>query len=227
MADNTDNQTPPNNQPPKTHDTPPPQTDAEKERLANENANLRKQLKETDGKLTSLADELSGLKKAGHKNSGDWQKVAEQNENEAKTWKEKFEKSNSAFVNTLAGSAVREEALKNGFKPDLVDLLDSMDLPDVEVVIDENNRFNVKGATTAVQNLKKLRPSLFQEATPPKFNSGGGGNGGGGGGGQPTTVKEAQAAYLEARQNRAKNPEAYKKALENLSKVSLESRKAK
>lgn len=226
MADNTPDNTNPNPNP-NPNPVLPTEAEKEKERLATENANLRKQLKETDTKLTQFSEELTNLKKAGHKNSGDWQKVAEANETEAKTWKEKYEKSNSAFVNTLAGGAVREEALKNGFKPDLVDLLDTMDLPDVEVVIDENNRFNVKGAQTAVQNLKKLRPSLFQEATPPKFNAGGGGNGGGGNGSAPTNVKEAKEAYLLARQNRAKDPETYKKALENLSKVSLESRKAK
>lgn len=225
MAENTPPNTDPNQNPnPNPNPAPPSDADKEKERILNENAQLRKQLKDSDTKLTQFSEELSNLKKAGHKNSGDWQKLAETHEQEAKSYKEKFENASKAFVNTLTSSKVREEALKQGFKQDLVDLLDNMELDGVEAVIDENNRFNVKGVETAVGNLKKLRPSLFTEAAPPKFNAGGANaphNPG------PTTVKDAQAAYLEARKNRFKDPVTYQKALETFSKAALESRKAK
>lgn len=212
----------PNTPPP----SPPPPTDEkEKEiqRLLNENKSLREKNKEFDTSLLSVREELSALKKAGHKTNGDWQKLAETHETEAKTWKDKYEKANSAFIGTLTGGKLREEALKQGLKPDLVDLLDGMDFDEVEAIIDENNRFNVKGVETAVSNLKKLRPSLFTDARPPSFNPGGPG----GTPPAPKSLEEAEAAYLEARKNRFKDPAAWNKAQTDYRKAINEGRKAK
>lgn len=206
--------------------TPEPKSEFEKERerLATENANLRKNLKDYEAQQNQLREELSALKKAGHKSTNDWQKLAELNETEAKTWKDKYERTNKAFVNTLTSSKIREEALKNGLKPDLVDLLDTMELPEVEAIIDENNRFNVKGAETAVQNLKRLRPSLFQEAQAPKINAGGAS--GMTQTGNPKNLAEAKTAYLEARKNRFKDPNGFMQAQINFQKAAIEARKA-
>jgi hypothetical protein len=208
-------QTPPNN-------TPDPRQ-AELDRVLTENQNLRKSLKETEGKFTSLETQLKDLQKAGHKTSGDWQKVAETAENEAKTWREKHSTANQAFVNTLVSAKVREEALKNGFKKDLVDLLDSMEFDEIEASI-EDNKFNVKGAENAISNLKKLRPSLFETPPPPTVNNGIPGNGSPG---APKTVENAKAAFQAAFKLRYKDPTAFNKAQLDYQNAIFEAKRAK
>lgn len=211
----------PNNTPNPNPNPAPTEGEKEKERLLNENAELRKRQKEEAAEKQRLADELAALKKAGHKTSGDWQKVAEAAEAEAQTWKSKFEKANGAFVNTLVSSRLREEALKQGAKADMVDLIDSMEFDEIEAAIDENNRFNVKGVDTAIANLKKLRPSFFDTAQPPKFNKGGpSGNAPAG------DLASAKQKYLEAMKNRHKNPAAYNQAHLDYQKAIIEDRKA-
>ena len=205
----------------------PAPTEAEKERdrVVAENVELRRKQREIDATAKTNAERVAALEKAGNKTSGDWKAVAETAEKEANDWKAKFETANTAFVNTLTSSKVREEALKQGLKPDLVDLLDTMDLPDVEAEIDANNRFNVKGVETAIKNLKVLKPSLFSEKQPPQFNPGGAS--GGAGGGAVTDVKTAQANYLAAHKNRMKDPQAFNKAHSDYQNALIAARKGK
>lgn len=221
--------TPPNNTPDPVPNTPPvtdpPAVDErqkELDRVLLENADIRKKQKDAETRANAAAEELANLKKAGHKTSGDWQKVAEAAEAEATTWKAKFEKSNQAFVGTLTSAKVREEALKAGLKADLVDLLDTMDFAEVEATIDENNRFNVKGAELAIKNLKVLKPSLFETKAPPKFNAGGPSTPG-----APNTVEGAKEKYLIALKNRMKDPVGYLAAHKEYQAAVFEARKAK
>lgn len=210
------------NTPPNTAN-PPPADDKEKERLLNENAELRKKSKETESALQQVRDEIANLKKAGHKTSGDWQKVAEALEQELAGVKSTNEKLKGAFENTIVSSRIREEALKQGVKPDMVDLLDSLPFAEVEFSLDEQElKFNLKGVDSAVANLKKLRPSLFGAAPPPQFNKGTPGAPQ-----APKTAEEAKAAYLAAHKNRFKDPVAFTKAAENYQKAIQEARKAK
>lgn len=225
MPENDNNTPNPNPNPNPTPPNTPPATDEatkEKERLLSENQALRKAQKDAEAERQRVQDELAALKKAGHKTTGDWQKVAETAEQEAKTWKEKHENANRAFVNTLVSGKVREEALKQGLKPDLVDLLDSMEFEEIEANI-EGGKFSVKGADTAISNLKKLRPSLFSEAQPPKFNAGGPSATPG----APMGLKDAEEKYLAAMKNRYKDPAAFNKAQLEYQKAIFEARKAK
>lgn len=225
MPTDDQNTPPPVNTPPPAN--PPPADDPkqkELDRVLTENAAIRKSLKDAEAARTQQAEELAALKRAGHKNTGDWQKVAETAETEAKTWKEKHEAANRAFVNTLVGSKVREEALKLGFKKDLIDLLDAMEFEEIQADI-EGGKFNVKGADVAISNLKKLRPSLFDEVQPPKFNAGGASSGLSNS--APGSLKEAEAAYLAALKNKFKDPAAFNQAHLNYQKAIFEARKAK
>lgn len=216
-----DPNTPNPNTPDPNKPNPPDEAAKERERLLTENASLRKAQKDAEAERQRIADENAALKKAGHKTTGDWQKVAETAETEAKTWREKHEKAQAAFVNTLVGGKVREEALKQGLKPDLVDLLDSMAFDEIEAGI-EDGKFNVKGTDTAIANLKRLRPSLFQEAQPPRFNAGGAGT-------PPAakTLEDAKNNYLAALKNRFKDPQKFNQAHLEYQKALSEARKAK
>ena len=196
-----------NNTPNPTPNPTPTDADKEKERLYNENLELRKKAKENEAKAQQALDEIAALKKSGHKTAGDWQKLAETLEKENQELQGKFKKTNEAFVNTLTSSRLREEALKQGAKADMVDLIDSMEFSEIEADIDENNRFVVKGVETAVSNLKKLRPSFFDLKQAPQFNKGGVSTPG-----QPKGLAEAKEAFLAAMKNRAKNPAAYNQA---------------
>lgn len=194
------------------------------DRLLTENQNIRKISKDNEAALNLVKEEIANLKKAGHKSSGDWQKVAEAFEAEAKTSKDKYEKATKAFVNTLTGAKIKEEALKNGFKADLVDLLDTMEFDEVDAFIDENERFNVKGYDVAISNLKKLRPSLFDSANPPQFNNGQPNNGKPS---PPKNLEDAKLAFIAATKTRTKDPAAYNKANMEYQKAIIEDRKSK
>lgn len=197
--------------------------DKERERLLTENAELRKKQKDAETALSSVRDEIANLKKAGHKTAGDWQKVAEALEQEVTGLKSTSEKLKAAFENTIVTSRIREEALKQGVKPDMVDLLDSLPFAEVEFALDEENlKFNLKGVDTAVGNLKKLRPSLFGAAPPPQFNKGTPGAPG-----KPATLEDAKSKYLAAHKNRFKDPVAFKAAAEVYQNAIFEARKAK
>lgn len=212
--------TPPASTPPAT--PPASEADKERERLLTENAEIRKKAKEADAEKQRLSDELAALKKAGHKTSGDWQKVAEVNETEARTWKEKAEKLTKAFSATIVGGKLREEALKQGAKSDMVDLIDSMDFDEVEFALDEENlRFNVKGVDTAISNLKKVRPSFFGSKEAPKFNAGGPGAPQ-----APKTLEDAKANYVAALKLRNKDPVKFNQAYAAYQQAITDARKA-
>ncbi len=223
------NENPPGNgTPPSTPPvTPPAKSEHEKEleRVMQENASLRTKSKDAETKAQQALDEIANLKKAGNKTSGDWKAVAETAEAEADKWKKKCETLNTAFVNTIVGGKVKEEALKNGYKPDLTDLLDGMQFDEIECDVDDNLRFNLKGVDTAIANLKKVKPSLFGEKQPPQFNAGGGG--GSGGSAPKGDVESTKAAYLIAFKNRLREPDKFNVALAAYQKAIRESKAKK
>lgn len=207
---------------------PPQQTEAEKERdrLLAENAEVRKKAKANEDSLNALKLELAELKKAGAKGSGDWKAVADQLEETVKTLTASNENLKAGFKNTLVSARLREEALKQGAKADMVDLIDSMEFSEIEFNLDEQNmKFNLKGVDTAVANLKKLRPSFFDAKQPPNFN--GNPPGGGGGGGGEAGLEGAKKEYLAALKEKHKNPARYEKAHKAYHEEILKARKAK
>lgn len=199
------------------------EVDKEKERLLNENAELRKKTKEYESSLQQVRDEIANLKKSGAKTSGDWQKVAEQLEGEVENLKASNEKLKEGFKNTLVSSRLREEALKQGAKPDMVDLIDSMQFDEIEFNLDEEQlRFNLKGVDAAIAGLKKTRPSFFGATPPPQFNKGGPGAPS-----KPQGLEDAKANYLKAMKNRYKDPVAFQEATKVYQQAIFEARKAK
>lgn len=196
----------------------------ERERLLNENSKLRKSLKETNDKFKTLETEIDEMKKSGHKSKGDWQKYAQMMEEKLAEVTKKHKDAVNAFHNTLVSGKVREEALKKGLKPDLVDLLDNMEMESVVAEI-ENGKYNVRGYDTFIDNLKRDRPSLFTTPNPPKINSGS--NPGFEGGNNTTSEKDAKEKYLAALANRAKDPKAFAAAAVEYHKAIKDSRKQK
>lgn len=218
------NPTPPNPDPnPNPNPTPPDERQKEIDRLLAENSSLRKVTKDNETKLSTLEQTVKSLQTAGHKTAGDWQKVAESQEAEAKQWKEKFEKANTAFVTTQKMGKVKEEALKLGLLPEAVNDLDALEFEEVAVAIDSNNQFRVSGADVAARNLKVIRPHWFKNATPPNFNPGGNGNPPPPG--APKKLDELKAAYQTAL--RGGKQSEIKPALEAYNSALLESRKKK
>lgn len=203
----------------------PAPTEAEKERdrLVAENAEVRKKAKANEDALNAIKLEIAELKKAGNKTQGDWQKVAEQTETEKAELLSENTNLKAAFKNTLVSSRIREEALKQGAKADMVDLIDSMEFSEVEFNLDPASmKFNLKGVETAVGNLKKLRPSFFDTKAPPAFNKGGPS---GGNPGAPKTVDEAKKHYLDAMRTRHKDPVKFNEAHLNYQKALTEAKK--
>ena len=190
---------------------PSPEITKERERLQSENAELRKKQKATEDKMVQLGEELANLKKSGAKGVGDWKKVAEDQEKEIETLKASNTAMKEGFRNTLVGARLREEALKQGAKADMVDLIDSMSFDEVDFKLDDQAmKFSVSGVETAITNLKKVRPSFFDVKAAPKFNNGNGGGQGGGSG--ATDLEAAKSNYLAAHKNRIKDPAKFNQA---------------
>lgn len=208
MPEDTNTPNQPNTPPNEPANTPPDERQKEIERLLSENQNLRKTNKEASERLNALETSLTEMKKAGHKSNGEYQKLWEESEKQNEVLKGKYQTTVEAFKGTLTSQKVKEEALKNGFKPDLVDLLDTMHFEEIDTVIDENNRFVVKGAEQAVKRLKATRQSLFAEPKAPSFNPGGPGAPPS----KPGSLEEAKARYQAALANRNKNPVEFNKA---------------
>lgn len=217
---------PPNPTPNPDPNKPAP-TEAEKERdrLLAENTEVRKKARANEDALNALKLEIAELKKAGAKGSGDWKAVADQLEETVKTLTASNENLKAGFKNTLVSARLREEAMKQGAKADMVDLIDSMEFSEIEFNLDEQNmKFNLKGVDTAVANLKKLRPSFFDAKKVPDFN---GRQPGAGGGAENTTLESAKTEYLAALKEKHKNPARYEKAFKTYQEEILKARKAK
>jgi hypothetical protein len=203
--------------------TPPAPTEIEKERdrvLAEANA-LRSRNKELETAAAATEKRLKDLERQGLKTSGDWQKLAEGHEADAKTWQEKFEKANGAFVETIRGGKVKEELFKLGLRSEASDDVDAMDLSGVPVDI-VNGQMVVKGADLFAANLKKSKPYMFKDGTPPNVNPGNPG-----GLGTTQDLASLKKAYQDLYPQQRSKPTEFKAALVAYNNAVQESRKAK
>lgn len=188
---------------------PPSDIQKQLDAITKQNNDLATKLKDAETKFTTASTELSNLKKQGLKSAGDWEQLAKTNEEEANKWKTKYTTTGQALIHSKRMEAITAAAVKEGIDPSFIPDLANYDFQNVKVDLDETNLLmNVTGAELAVQNLKKIRPKLFNDAAPPAFNPGGGKVI------QPGDVASIQAKYQQALKNRAKDPIGYKKAFE-------------
>lgn len=148
--------------------TPPAATvvpKAEFDRVLNELHSHKARAKELeDAKKKSEDDNL--------KANQQWKELAERNEAKATEWQEKYNGLSQTVIKDKKITAVREEALKKGIRPEALQDLEMLEHKDVVVETTSTGRLNVLGATSAIDNLKTLRPHWFGGSAGPGVNTG-------------------------------------------------------
>lgn len=127
-------------------------TKADMFKAKEENAALKKQL--DDAKVTRL------------KETKNWEELAKQREEEARSEKDKRERLETALVHREKIMALRVEAQKAGMLPSAMPDLDLLDLPEVQVETTSSGKILVHGADRAITNLKALRAHWFGSKAP-------------------------------------------------------------
>lgn len=178
---------------------------SEVEQLKEQLAAERKAKEQLSSQVTKLSEEFTTLKRQAHKGKEDFKALSESLEKENGELKSTLQKFKDAVNHTARVGEVKAAALKAGLREEAVGDLESMDLSEIQVEIDDNNVIRVKGADDYAAKLKKLKSYMFKAPADPNFNAGNGGGGGNnGGGGEKVTREQWQKAFTE----RNKSPEA-------------------
>jgi hypothetical protein len=105
--------------------------------------------------------------------SNDWKTLAEREKGLREEAQRKLEKHSSFYQSTQKHSAVLGHALKAGLKAEAEGDLELLSMDGVEVEVTSTGRFNVIGADTFVEELKRKKPHWFNTQKDLKVNTGG------------------------------------------------------
>lgn len=117
-------------------------------------------------KSKELEDKIKNEEIEAAKKAGEWQRVAELKENEAKLANERAERLDKSYLDEKKYAALREEALRSGIRKEALPDLDLIDFTELETETLPTGRVTVKGADKAILKLKTLRPHWFGAKTP-------------------------------------------------------------
>lgn len=171
----------------------------------------------------ALKDEKAKQEEEQLKASQNYKELAERHEKTAKEWEGKYTGLNSLVIKDKKLSAVREEAIKAGIRPEAIEDLASRDLKEVSVVVNTSTgAFEVSGAGNFVQQMKTLRPHWFGGNTGPGVNTTTP-NINGTGAGEKVTLEQVKAAEKKARSGDASAKSEYQR----LHKALVEQSRAK
>lgn len=129
---------------------------AEYDKIIAEAQELKKQVKEFHAKAKKEEENLLREK-------GEWQKIAELKDKEAKEAAEKLTHIQTNLVEEKKFSAVREAALKAGMTEQGIKDLELLQLNDIVVEHTSTGRVNVLGVDRFIEVQKQIRPHWFQK----------------------------------------------------------------
>jgi hypothetical protein len=123
--------------------------------------------KESQGYQRQLEDEKTNKMKENQQ----WKELYEQEKAKREDMEYTSQRNNEVYINTNKTSAVKQEALKMGIRPEAIDDLEDLDKSTLEVETTSMGNMNVIGAKEYVENLKLRKPHWFTDSTPPKYNN--------------------------------------------------------
>lgn len=145
--------------------------------------------------------------------SNDWKTLAEREKNLREEAQTKLNKYSEFYQTTQKHSAVLNLAIKAGLKPEAEGDLELLPMDGVEVEVTSSGRFEVIGAESYVEHLKRKKPHWFSTQKDLKVNLGG-----------TPGFKEDQGLSMEALNKlRKSDPAKYKEGMTKL----MESRSKK
>jgi hypothetical protein len=107
-------------------------------------------------------DKLKQIEENNLKNSQEWEKYAKLKEDEADTFKQKFEGLQDNLVRSEKYSALKEAALKAGVRKEALPDLELVGFDEMVIETTNTGRMRVLGADSVVQKLKQDRPHWFR-----------------------------------------------------------------
>lgn len=108
-----------------------------------------------------MANKSRAEQEAILREKGEWQKIAEMKEQEAKEVSERYSQLQESLVQSKKFEALKEEALKQGIRPEALLDLELVGMDGVQVEQTSLGRVNVLGVGDAINRIKATRPHWF------------------------------------------------------------------
>lgn len=143
------------------------------ERALSDMHKYKKSVKELEDQKASYEKKLQEIQTSQLKEKEDYKTLAELREKERDDYKGRYDGLKNSVYQNHQMSAVKQEALKAGLRPEAVEDLELLDVDGVAVEMTNTGKVSVVGAKEFVEGLKNNRKHWFK-STVPNVNSGSG-----------------------------------------------------
>lgn len=126
--------------------------------------------RELEQKASAWDEEKSSIERQKLEEQQKYKELYERAQNEAKSYKEKVNQVQSAYLNDVKYQALEREAMKAGLRQEALADLKMYDTSNVIVETTSEGNANVLGAREWLEEFKTTRPYLFQEYKAPNVN---------------------------------------------------------
>ena len=141
------------------------------ERTKNHMHEYKRKLSEAEEKINQFQSQLSKIEDDKLLNTENYKSLWEKEKLQKEDVINKYTGLKTTIFNDKKMSAIKDHAMKSGFDPDFMDILEAFDTSDVVVEKTDSGKILVSGADTWVEALKSEKPKLFRQKVDPTINN--------------------------------------------------------